>query len=90
MKCTSNLKRILTVKLIGCDQELDLFKGFLCFMVISLTMSIPFMVSAMPIVKISGDIVHSTIDKCISLLTKAQFNLRAIIADNPPTNVSAY
>ena len=76
--------------LIGCDQEFDLFKSILCFMVISLTKSIPFIVSAIPIVKISGDIVHSSIDKCISLLTKAQFNLRAIIADNHPTNVSAY
>ena len=76
--------------LIGCDQEFDLFKSILCFMVISLTKSIPFIVSAIPIVKISGDIVHSSIEKCISLLTKAQFNLRAIIADNHPTNVSAY
>ena len=76
--------------LIGCDQEFDLFKSILCFMVISLTKSIPFIVSAIPIVKISGDIVHSSIDKCISLLTKAQFNLRAIIAYNHPTNVSAF
>ena len=76
--------------LIGCDQDLDLFKSILSFMVISLTKSIPFIISAIPIVKISGDIVHSSIDKCISLLTKEQFNPRAIIADNHPTNISAY
>ena len=76
--------------LIGCDQDLELFKSILCLMVISLTKSIPFIVPAIPIVKISGDIVRSSIVKCISLLTKEQFNLRAIIADNHPTNISAY
>ena len=44
--------------LIGCDQDLDLFKSILSFMVISLTKSISFIVSAIPIVKISGDIVR--------------------------------
>ena len=59
-------------------------------MVTSLTKSIPFIVSAIPLVRISGDIVHSKVEKCISLLTRAHFNLRAIIADNHPTNISAY
>ena len=59
-------------------------------MVTSLTKSISFIVSAIPLVRISGDIVHSNVEKCISLLTRAHFNLRAIIADNHPTNISAY
>ena len=58
-------------------------------MVISLP-SYPFIVSAIPTVRISGDIVHSNVDKCISLLTRAHLNLRAIIADNHLTNISAY
>ena len=59
-------------------------------MVTSLTKSIPFIVSAIRLVGISGDIVHSNVEKCISLQTRTHFNLRAIIADNHPTNISAY
>ena len=59
-------------------------------MVVSLRKSIPFVISAVPLVKNSGEIVYQNIEKCLSLLTQSQFRVRAIISDNHTTNVKAY
>ena len=59
-------------------------------MVVSLKTSIPFVISAIPLVKNSGEMVYQNINKCISLLTQSQFRVRAIISDNHTTNVKAY
>ena len=59
-------------------------------MVVSLTRSVPFMIKAVPLTKISSDIVRSGIISCIEILTQNNFYLRANISDNHPTNVSCY
>ena len=90
MKCTYSLVHFDRKTLIGCDQDLGFFKSILCFMVISLTKSIPFVASAVPIIRISWNLVHSNLDKCISVLSQTDFNLCAILADNHTTNVNAF
>eukprot|EP00800_Vazella_pourtalesii_P011575 TRINITY_DN2786_c0_g1_i2.p1 TRINITY_DN2786_c0_g1~~TRINITY_DN2786_c0_g1_i2.p1 ORF type:complete len:266 (-),score=6.41 TRINITY_DN2786_c0_g1_i2:131-928(-) len=67
-----------------------MYTSILCFMVVSLKKSIPFVISAIPLVKNSGEMVYQNINKCISLLTQSQFRVRAIISDNHTTNVKAY
>ena len=67
-----------------------MYTSILCFMVVSLRKSILFVISAIPHVKNSGEIVYQNIGQCLSLLTQSQFRVRAIISDNHTTNVKAY
>ena len=76
--------------LIGCNAELQMFKSILCFMVVSLKQSIPYIIKAMPLTNINHQIVQDAILSCISILNKAKFTIRAVVCDNHPTNVSAY
>ena len=76
--------------LIGCDAELQMLKSILCFMVVSLKQSRPYIIKAMPLTKINHQIVQDGILSCISILNKAKFTIRAVVCDNHPSNVSAY
>ena len=76
-------------KLIGCDSELKMYKSILCFMVVSLKQSTPYILKAIPLTKINHHIVQDGILNCISMLNQ-HFNIRAVVCDNHSTNVSAY
>ena len=65
-----------------------MYTSILCFMVVSLMKLIPFVISAIPLVKNSGEIVYQNVEKCFSLLKQSQFRVRTIISDT--TNVKAY
>ena len=76
--------------LIGCNADLEMNTSILCFMVVSLRKSLPFVISAVPLVKNSGDIVYDNLNTCLLFLTQSRFRVRAIISDNHTTNVKAY
>ena len=75
--------------LIGCNAEMAMYRSNLCFMVVALRKSIPFVISAIHLVKNSGEIVTKIL-KSVSLLTKSQFRVRAFISDDHTANVKAY
>ena len=77
------------LKLFGCDSELKMYKSILCFMVVSLKQSTPYILKAIPLTKINHHIVQDGILNCISMLNQ-HFNIRAVVCDNHSTNVSAY
>ena len=52
--------------LIGCNADMAMYTSILCFMVISLKKSIPFVISAIPLVNNSGENVYQNINKCLS------------------------
>ena len=60
------------------------------FMINSLKQSIPFVIKAIPEVKIEGLWLSEQIDECIHTLHKTGFNIVAVISDNHSTNVSAF
>ena len=68
--------------LIGCNADMAMHTSILCYMVVTLKKSIPFVISAIPLVKNSGEIVYQNINKCLSLLEQSQFRVRAIVSDN--------
>ena len=76
--------------LIGCNADLEMYTSILCFMVVSLRKSLPFVISAVPLVKNSGNIVYDNLNTCLLLLKLCRFRIRAIISDNHTTNVKAY
>ena len=75
---------------IGEDENGDLYKGLVVFMVEGLKKSIPYVLRAIPEVKISGEWLSPKINDCINSLGEAGFVTRAVCADNHSSNVNAY
>ena len=65
--------------LIGCDDNLKVYKRILTFMVVSLKRCVPFVLKAIPLVKLSHILVRDIIISCIISLTESNFHLRATI-----------
>ena len=76
--------------IIGCNENLEMFKGILCFMVISLKKTVPNVIKAVPIVKLSSDIIFDWILNCLKVLNDANFQPRCVISDNHHSNISAF
>ena len=76
--------------LVRVDSEGNLFKGATTFMINSLKQSIPFVIKAIPEVKIEGLWLSEQIDECIYTLHKTGFNIVAVISNNHYKNVSAF
>ena len=75
---------------IGENAEGVLYKGIVNFMIVGLEKSVPYVVKSSPEVTITGEWLWQQIDECIQTLAKAGFNIRAVIADDHSTNVSAF
>ena len=75
--------------LIGCDSEIQIYKSILCFMVVSLNQTTPYLLKAIPLTKINHQIIQDGILNCISILS-VHFTIRAVVCDNHSSNVSAY
>ena len=77
-------------ELTGCDSNLQMYKSILCFMVVSLKQSTPYFIKAIPLTKINYHIVQDGIINCVNMLSRRDFNIRAVVSDNRSMNVSAY
>ena len=67
-----------------------MYKSVLCFMVVSITKSIPYVLKAISIVKLSYEIICNGILNCLSLLFQGGFFTRAIISDNHKSNIKLF
>lgn len=77
-------------KLIGSDEDGQLYKGIMVFMIVSLKQSIPFVIKAVPEVSVEGVWLRNHIDESITSLQGIGFQVRAVITDNYSSNVSAF
>ena len=77
-------------KLVGADNEGNLYKGVITFMINSLKKSIPFVIKTIPEIKIEGKWLSEHIDNCITSLNSVRFNVCAVISDNHSTSVLAF
>ena len=67
---------------VGADDEGNLYKGIVAFMIVGLKESIPYIVQAIPEVKFSGEWLADKMSNCIDDLTSAEFCVRDIVTDN--------
>ena len=67
--------------LIGCDEDGNLYKGLVCFMIISLKESVTYVIKSSPQTEISADWLKNEVLECLDVLIKC---------DNHPSNVSAF
>ena len=75
---------------IGCGEDGNLHKGLVCFMIIGLKESAPYVIKSSPQTGISADWLENEVLECLDVLIKCGFTTRAIICDNRPSNVSAF
>ena len=76
-------------KLVGADNQENVYKGVMTFMINSLKKSIHFVVKAIPEIKIEQKWLPEHVDNYITSLNRVTFNVCAIISDNYSTNVLA-
>ena len=74
----------------GQDEDGNLYKGIVVFMIVSLKKSIPYVVKSCAEVKINGAWLAGEIDSCILILKEAGFNVRAVITDDHGSNVKDF
>ena len=77
-------------KYVGADNEGNLYKGIVAFMIVGLEESIPYNVKAILKVKFSGEWLAGKMSNCIDDLTSAEFCVRGILPDNHALNVHAF
>ena len=75
---------------VGADEEGNLYKGILNFMIVGLKQSVPLVIRSCPEISIHGDWVADEISKCLKDLLEIGFNVRVVVTDNHSTNVNAF
>ena len=77
-------------KLGGEDENGDLYKGIIGFMIAELKESVPYVIQAIPEVTFTGKWLCEKIAENIKTLSEAGFRVRAVVSDNHSTNVTAF
>ena len=75
---------------VGADESGNLYKGVVAFMISGLKYSIPYIVEAIPETTITGAWLATKMAENLKILGDAGFTVRAVIADNHSTNVTAF
>ena len=76
--------------LIGCGEDGKLYKGLVCFMIVGLKQSVPYVIKSSPQIEISADWLKNEGLECLDVLIRCGFKTRAIICDKHPSNVSVF
>ena len=74
----------------GADENNELYKGLVCFMIVGMKESVPYVIKSIPEIKINGGWLKEQILDCLNTLKSCGFNVRGIVCDNHSSNVSAY
>ena len=74
----------------GADENNELYKGLVCFMIDGMKESVPYVIKSIPEIKINGGWLKEQILDCLNTLKSCGFNVRGIVCDNHSSNVSVY
>ena len=77
-------------EIIGADENNELFKGLLSFMIVGLKENVPYVIKSVQEVKINGKLMKEQISDSLKILKDRGFRVRAIVSDNHSANVLAY
>ena len=77
-------------KLVDAENEGNLYKGVVTFMINSLKKYIPFVIKVIPEIKSEGKWLLEHIDNCITSFNSVGFNIFAIILHNHSINVLVF
>ena len=67
---------------VGADEEGNMYKGIVAFMIVGLKESIPYVVQALPEVTFNGQWLAEKMVECIDSLIDCGFCVRGLVTDN--------
>ena len=74
--------------LVGCNSEGELYKRLVCFMIVGLNNSIPYVIKLSPETKINADWLKEKFIDCLGILYKSVFS--ALVCYNHSLNVTRF
>ena len=74
----------------GVNEDGELYKGIMGFMIVGLKSSVPYVVKSVPETQITGEFVKESLVECLNMLHENGFNVRGVVSDDHSTNVNAY
>ena len=74
----------------GCYASGSMYNGIVSFMLVGLKSNVPFVVRAVPKIKLSGVWLRDEIVKTVDVVIEAGFYVKGIVCDNHAANVSAF
>ena len=75
---------------IGANENKELCKGVVSFMIAGLKETVSYVVKAVPETKIDSNFLREHIKDCLRILSECNFNVRAIVCDDHSSNVAAF
>ena len=91
MKCTyEKSQEYFGEEMIGCDEEGELYQGIVCFMIVGLKESIPYVIKSSPETNIDANGLKTEFLDSLEILSNCGFRVRDIVCDNHPSNVSSF
>ena len=77
-------------KTTGTNEDGELYKGVVCFMIIGTKSNTPYVIHSAPEIRIDGSWIKSELLKCMEVLENSGFVIRGVVCDNHASNVAAY
>ena len=77
-------------EMIGCDDEGELCKGIVCFMIVDLKGSIPYVIKSSLKTNTDANWLITELLDSLAILSNCGFRVRAIVCDSHPRNVSSF
>ena len=74
----------------GTDANGQLCKGVVCFMIVGLKSNVPYIIRLVPETDIKGNLLKEEILRVIDELLEVGFNVRGVVCEKHPNNVSAF
>ena len=72
------------------DEQGELYKGVVCFIIVGLKSNIPYVVKALTEKQITGEWLKDELLACLKLLQENEFRVRGIVSDDHSSNVNSY
>ena len=76
--------------LVGSNSEGELYKGLVCFKIVGLKNTTPYVIKLSSETKINADWLKEELKNCLGILSQSGFSVRAIVCDNHPSNDSSF
>ena len=77
-------------EMIGFDDKEELYKAIVCFIVVGLKESIPYVIISSPETNIDENWLKTELLDSLEILSNCSFRFRAIVCDNHPSNVPSF
>ena len=88
--CLQKRQEYFGGEMIGCDDEGELYKSKVRFMIVGLKEWIPYVIKSSPDISTDANWLKTELLDSLEILSNCGFSVRAIVCDSHPSNVSSF